>query len=115
MSEDEMSNIKIGDTVIANNIQSGATKQYYFFKDITGQYTANDAISGGYSTYYDVNRNAVVERSGTYTLRAGNYFFESEIFRQGDETYITLRCVRHNSNWANDDFDEYINNEFYQE
>ena len=114
-SNDDAENIKIGDTLIAYRVATGATYYYYIFKDITGQLTANNLTSAGYTDRYNVNRNSVVEKSGTYTLKAGNYFFDSDIFSQDEEDYITLRCEKHAYDWQNDEYDEYPDEGFYEE
>jgi hypothetical protein len=114
-SGSNIDNIKIGNTLIASSISPGGIYNYYITTELTGKFTANGAVSAGYSTIYDVNRFSIVVRNGTYKLKAGKYFFDSEVFDQNGQRYITLRCEKTSSDWQEDGSDSYITNEFYTE
>ena len=109
-----ITNIKIGNTVITPVLFEGGRVDYYIFWTLKGKLSCGEAESWGYPPYIN-NKLAIIPRPGTYELRPGQYYFESEIFEVYDEYYITLRCERYYQDCGYEEIDEYADGEYYQE
>jgi hypothetical protein len=110
-----VNNIKIGNTIILLTLAPGASYDYYFYTPLIGSLTTDSAASAGYAYTEDNNKLSTIPRLGTYNLKAGNYFFQSEIFEKNDNYYITIRCNKNKYNYGQDSYDAYADGGYYSD
>jgi len=114
-SDIAITNIKLGDTVILISLSPGITYNYYFYFDLNGKLTTGEALSAGYASDFDTNEYTIVRRKGTYNLRAGNYYFYSDIFKKDGEYYITVRCKPNRFEYGGSNSDDYAEGGYYED
>jgi hypothetical protein len=88
-----ISNIRIGNTILAITLTPGANFNYYYYKTLTGRITSTGATTG--FSYWDYNGTKydytgdIILMDGTFTLKT-NYWFTFYIVDEKDQSFLQV-------------------------